>query len=805
MPMYTYVDNIESLIELVEKDKRSEGAGAFTANRYPVRFVLFDNFRDCYQFVSKMSETPAKIIRISQWMDKDWPDVLIGFNKLAHTIENIVEHIFMNDVVIAPFSELARFYDNKKRIEFSSLISTIKAIENDRTAFNAHRRVYIPLVGLEGKMAHFYNDSQSIMWYLKNSDRQQNYKLVLTNGTTYGVKGIESKYTKVDSVLGWLNVWTEHNLTQTIICSSPSIFANAENADPDNAFDFAICNNSYEFMTNGLGVNLSFLSYRVEDNEYWTNLAEDIDIDNFQFEKFFNSKFDIHELDSYSVFLKTWFEFKNQYDRWLLAAYYRHKFCNNGYICRALEACYGYTDVDFVEALATTIFDLDDRESFIEERAEALRVATAKGIVISVEREKLLKEKLQDIALDSMLGYQHAMKFMTSLTNSEKELMIEWLGNEKISVNELKGVYSDLYYYMGGLTCAIEQEWVRTYIDEYRNAKVANKYTDKIRSLVNEHNESEVAFNKWYQAFSTTRTQLEGRDDIEVYYWIDGLGIDWIPFVSDIVNNYKDDHFFLNEVIISKALLPTTTSVNKESLIKISNDVLPKVGDIDELAHKTRHYPRYIIDDLDIVRKAVKKILTENPGRKIAIVSDHGISYLSQLCQGMNMPGIMSDHGGRLAVKKNGVPTADSKYIILEDKKTLCALRHDSLCAKIPEGSGCHGGCTPEEVLVPVFIISNQETVKHWTAVLDSLEVSMALPIIRFKIKGLKDGDKPIAIYNGHPYVLKHTDGYNYETPSLPLVAEATEIVIRIKSISETFKIKIKAGAEEQDLFADIF
>ena len=49
----------------------------------------------------------------------------------------------------------------------------------------------------------------------------------------------------------------------------------------------------------------------------------------------------------------------------------------------------------------------------------------------------------------------------------------------------------------------------------------------------------------------------------------------------------------------------------------------------------------------------------------------------------------------------------DNNYIILEDQKTYCSLSHKSLSKKTPEGVGTHGGCTPEEVLVPIFFISS--------------------------------------------------------------------------------------------------
>lgn len=42
------VTSFEELKTLVEEDKNMNGMGAATANRYPIRFVLFDNFHDSF-------------------------------------------------------------------------------------------------------------------------------------------------------------------------------------------------------------------------------------------------------------------------------------------------------------------------------------------------------------------------------------------------------------------------------------------------------------------------------------------------------------------------------------------------------------------------------------------------------------------------------------------------------------------------------------------------------------------------------------------------------------------------------------
>lgn len=157
--------------------------------------------------------------------------------------------------------------------------------------------------------------------------------------------------------------------------------------------------------------------------------------------------------------------------------------------------------------------------------------------------------------------------------------------------------------------------------------------------------------------------------------------------------------------MLARAVLPTTTAVNKEELQKISAADLQehKVGDLDALAHESNAaYPRTFIEEMNVVRKAVEHILSTYAGKKIAIVSDHGLTYLSQKQNGLNLAGFESDHHGRLATIRSGNVTADNNYIILEDGRTVCALNHRSFCGKVLRDQGIHGGCTPEEVLVPI-------------------------------------------------------------------------------------------------------
>ena len=800
-------NTLDELIAAVKADKKIIGAGAYTANRYPVRFVLFDNFRDQYGFILKMVDSTRKVC-IEEWIGEEYPDIILTYSRLADILESIMHNgadaSKSPDILVTPFSELARFYDNREYMEFDALIATVKGIENNKEDYARHRRMYIPVVGLEGKMSHFYNDSQSMIWYLHGEDRELDYRLVMTSGSTYRVKNIETKYTVASNVMEWLKMWTQSNITKTILCTSQALYANAAYAQPDNAFSYCSCRNAHDFLVRGLGLELDFIAYRKEDDEYWEKLAAEIDINDFNFEKFFNKKSDIYDLADYKAFVKTWFEFSDPYHRWLLVAYYTHKFCNEGYICLALEHTHDYTNAAFVEALETCIFDCANvDEDALAERREALGAAAKEDVAITTEAQQYIKGKLEAIAKGD--GYCAALKYMTTATEAERRLLIGWVGSKKVSLDDIKDIYPDLHAYMQPLGVTLEKNkgWVETYIDGYRMAKIANVYTDEMKDAIAKVNGSETAFYKWYSSFKTTTTLLDGKKDIEVFFWIDGLGIDWIPYIRKVVEDCENEGYYLNEVMIGKALLPTKTSVNKESLEQLTNRPLAKEGDIDSRAHAIRKYPDYLMEDMKVVKEALLKVLKNNPGRKIAIVSDHGMTFLSQLCNGLNLAGYESDHAGRTAHKKNGKAQADSKYIVTgEDGRTICALAHESLLAKVPAGAGCHGGCTPEEVLVPVFIISNHKDQRSWTANLLTREVPANEPYVIFSINGLDAKDEPVLIYDNKKYSLKSVGDARYMSDRIVMNPAVGKVTLQVGMAKQDFNVKFKFAAEEDDLFS---
>lgn len=804
--MFKPFDSFEALMEEVHSDRNVTGDGASTANRFPVRFVLFDNFRDCCHFVEEMMVLGhIQIQRIEDWMDSEYPDTLLTHKKLADKIKELILKYPTEYRIIMPLSELARFYNNEtEHAEFNTLINTIKGFDSLSSGFEYRQRVYIPIVGLEGKMQHFRDDSQSFIWYYHNADHQLDYRLILTNGTTYGVQGLDSRYDIADNFTQWLSFWKYPELKQHIISTSKSIFSHEKYAKPDNAFAFCPCRNVYEFLTKGLRLDFGSIQYKEEESIYWEQLAKRIDVHNFKFESFFNEQFGIFNLADYSVFFEQWFKNKQPFMRWLLSKYYAHKFCGEGYICRVLSQMDGYNDLAFTKSLALTIFSIDNPENYLDERRLGLSIAERNGMDLSPEVQSFLVDKIEQVATKD--GYSSAMAYVSNLSYSEKSLVIDWYRKGVIVKDDLRSLYPDLYFYLGNTMASTEDAWTLDYFDKYKEAKVSNVYTDIVKGYIEDKNKNTLEHHKWSSKFSTTRTILSNRSDIQCYFWIDGLGVEWLPFIQHVVQEHESDGYYVNDAFIATSKLPTRTDINKKDIELISGGMYQKAGDLDEISHTCRPYPQYIIDDIDRVRSMIEKLLIDHPGEKIAIVSDHGISYLSQLCQGYNLQGYQSDHWGRIAETKKTASqiVSDDKYkiITLQDSPStyLGALKHESLLKKIPEGMGCHGGCTPEEQLVPVIIISPEKASVTWKASLKSFIIEEANPVVEFTILGLETSQNPVVEYNGHMYGMVHS-GNTYTSERMTLDKDVTSVILRIGTNNQEFKVSISLAVQEEDPF----
>lgn len=797
-------NSLDDLFAYIKEDKNRTGANTDMLNRYPIRFVLFDNFADFNQFIV---DRPAGIYKhsIDSLLDPDNPDEFLSYTELSKEIRAFAVKIPINDFIIYPFSEMARFYDNV----FDTLVTTIRGRQVPEDAQNAHVRIYIPIVGMQGKMRKFMTDNSTFVWEYKSASDKGAYSLILTNGSTYGVGNLSDRHTVVNNLHEWLKLWEKgENVKQSIICDSPNIFANAHFAQPDNAFSYVVCNNAYEFLTQGLNLDFGHTETPCENEmRHWEELANLIDLSTFDFEEFVKERLNAFSIQDGADFIKSWFECNSDFDRWLLTLYFKKVANPNGYVYRAVSRCVSLSKSELFANIATLIFEDSYKEDAIQERLQAMKTAAQKGVKITDSAVAKLKAKLSAIATTPESGgYYTAVKLLTPLTHEELRLCIEWVARGHIRPDKIKDIFPDLYNYLAPLALSSlddSTQWISEYFDEYRQSKINNRINPKTSEFIATKNADATSFLNWMDNFKTVKTILHNRKDIDIIYWIDGLGVDWIPFIRNIISQKAKDDIYLNEVYVAAADIPTTTSVNKPKLKSLlSEDAdLPKIGDLDSFAHESKSYPHYIIEEMQLVKTAIYDILAQYNGKKIAFVSDHGITYLSQLADGLKIGGIESDHEGRLATYSSHLAD-DNKYIKLDDGQTICSLTHKSLTDKVRKGHGAHGGCTPEEVLVPVIIVSSQKNASVYSISIVNDEIDGTMPVIKLNIKGLSSIDIPGIIYNGVSYHLINKGTNIYESERLNLVDTETKVKVCVNNdVYAAFDIKVSTGATEEDLF----
>ena len=132
------------------------------------------------------------------------------------------------------------------------------------------------------------------------------------------------------------------------------------------------------------------------------------------------------------------------------------------------------------------------------------------------------------------------------------------------------------------------------------------------------------------------------------------------------------------------------------------------------------------------MRDAVEKIMQNHIGEncRIAIVSDHGLSYLSRKVESLKTEKT-AEHEGRYLVSDN-TPHHDTDFVYhineSDGRQYKVALRHTSLGNKPTHE--VHGGCTPEEVLVPFIVLAPSTEMHNYTIGIKKNKIPLSNPLV---------------------------------------------------------------------------
>lgn len=682
--------SVEALIAVIKTDRSSNN---ILKNRYAVRFIMLDNFNVFQELSLQLAAANINTFGLETLLSYDNKDRWITQDELKKCIEQID-----SCTIVSPFSEIVRFYNEEK---FNSFFNEIALSENPQEKLN--RRIYIPLIGLESRFVKFLSsfgriEESAPIWAIKTGISQP-VTIYLTPSTD-SAKGYNfpKLYRGLETMYDWLLFWKTKAPTEKIICSSLPINVNYKYSQPDNIFDIKPIETAFEFITQFLKIQID-IEYKASDEYFWIQLLSLIDCKKgnaFSFKVFVEEHFNVHKFTIKDLLNKWALPDTTEFDRWLLKHYYLQFICDNQYLNGIMLDCVDYSSLRLFREITLSIFvDISNQNQIIERNALLYLIPPQCKLPESDLSE--IKEQILDIAKTDT---NKAISLCSGRFDFEKELFIGWYKIGKLSLTELQSRYFDFAAYMNDIKL---DNWANIYIQAYKKAKIEDKYTDEIKSVITDKNASEDSFFKWYNSNELELSnELLAKEKPDKVYWIDGFGIEYLSLIKEIISK---SNFQIEKLKIAKTGIPSSTDHNKfENVVKID--------DLDNYIHNNLYqYPQTICKEIEIAKEIFNKILTQSTEATIAIVSDHGLTALSRLVDSKKYT-TKASHEGRYIKLDNEETIEDTDYIRHKNGRDSfkVALTHASLNTKPVRE--VHGGCTPEEILVPFILISNKKMTK---------------------------------------------------------------------------------------------
>ncbi len=733
----------ETYEDLLNEVKQDMNSGDPLRCRYPVRFIMLNNFDVFTDFARDLAALEVSSLNLEDLLPDDDKDCWITTDDLSRAVKACTKN-----TLVTPFSELVRFY---KESDFRGFFNEIMLTED---ITHPRKRIYIPLIGLHNRFSNFLNSFARIeesapVWEYLTEEQKTEVFLTNTKNEANFFAG-KDNIVSLNSVYEWLRFWKNQAPQTQIICSSGPIYRRNKHSDPDNIFTFKYIKDSHEYIDNFLGVDIPF-SYSVEEENFWEKLLQDILKSGpsvFNFHTFVSTRFNLHSIRPKDVFDKWTLPETKDYDRWLMKNYFLSGDATEKY--PYLSVCFkelkGFQDMrELLTKVLERIFYFSEsqwqrnyaseRESLINNSVSVFKEFISSGTI------DYIKGRIAEIAQND---HQLAIDLCTGSFEFEQVFLLAWYADrDRTGLNLEKAAekYPALGMYLSEVqvTNRTADDWHLDYLRNYREAKIQDVYTPEIETVISERNGNADSFYGWYHSFEETHNSLvkfcsSSEYEIDRIYWIDALGAEFLPYILSLIEDSPTPGYTTVYSAITRCTIPSSTAHNKFENTE-------KYGELDVIAHENTGYKRNatLVRELRVLCEIIYEIICNNSygEHTIAIVSDHGLSSLSRLCESKKYDTKVEHDGRYIKVSSEGALYHDTDYVVHtnenDGQRYKVALTHASLGRKpIHE---VHGGCTPEEVLVPFIIISNKKNnLTLYTYELLTPEIQVSNPEITVNI-----------------------------------------------------------------------
>ena len=495
-------------------------------------------------------------------------------------------------------------------------------------------------------------------------------------------------------------------------------------------------------------------AYEEKDKLYWEEILRSLKNHKgapFSYVSYVHDVFNKKILNA-SEILEEWVkEDTTSFHRWLLFHYVLHTKMgeNDSYLKLCMEAV---TDMNDARQLPNYIATLilyempankkaeytQERRMLIKENADFFRT------FVTDQEQRWLLERTKEIIQNSN-NLSNALELCTGVFDYEHILLMGWYAHNqqnKPVKDAVKTIYPELAAYLKDTkpsSFAVDTQWCVEYFHEYKKAKLQDTYIPEIATFITKKNATSKTFYQWYYSFEESHDVLAEVSHNSVLcpdkvYWIDGLGAEFLPYLLSLIEE-KHSNMKVIRSQITRTTIPSATSINR-----FDGENVIKYGALDELGHDAHGY-KYLYtlnEELAVLKNIINEIIDTCQKQKstIAIVSDHGLSCLSRKVLSKKYEGNF-EHEGRY-IKTSSEAETDHDYLVHKNEKDeqfyKVALTHSSL-AKVPTHK-VHGGCTPEEVLVPFILLSNKNvasSIVYQVKLIES-EIMLSNPVVKLSV-----------------------------------------------------------------------
>jgi hypothetical protein len=782
MEFLTKMNSFQNLDDLISALKLDKTSSQILSRRYPVRLIFLQRFEAFRQLIIELSSFKINVYNLETALPN-----LDGWitNGALYSIVRQIE----GDTVIVPFSELVRFYD---AAQFSNFFHNVMLIENEN---DLSKRIYLPLIGIEQRFEKDFFQSFSRkfecapIWSLED-EAPNSIKVYLTPKINFDfIPGFQI----LPNTDEWLKFWKTHSPCD-VISASKALNLYYKNALPDSIFSIEKISNQKELFEKIYSMVIP-IQYSESESEYWDKLASLLINKHDDFYHLIKNQLKVTSINVNSA-LSIWLSVDNLFSKWLLKHFICSQKClQHTYLFAVFSKLEDYTDHTLLKHLYLNIFSIDASASVLDERFELIKqFYKNKSITLCPEVLNEIEKNINSISDNNI-----ALQVLTGYLDFEKILILNLaLQDKKYDNTILKQRYPHLAYYLSPTTFSNvdnDQVWIYDYLRLYKKSKLNNKIDNELKDILDHKNKNQNSFYEWYHSFRSIHSLLHTHK-VDSVIWFDAVGIEWVSFFENYIANLGVD-FQVKESILAAANLPTSTEHNRFEGIK-------HILDYDNFIHQKQFsYPESIINEFSIIASLIEKHIALNTNQTIAIVSDHGLTALSRLVDSKKY-GKNDSHEGRYIPVDNGAHSEDSDYIThlsdIDDSHYLIALKHNSLGTKPVRE--VHGGCTPEEIFVPIIIVSNKKEISTSEYSIDILntEILKKIPILSFRISP-KPSSVLINIAGKKIKLINNIVNDTWDSELDKALSGELEVKVTADKTEKKFIINIITGLTEEELF----